>query len=263
MTQQVATWSARVNTAGGGFEWNSIGIANQFIRAIKDKSYFNKIVYLLPMLGRGINAARIPLIDQLNAGGATNVSFVDADFNQSTGLQGNGTTKYLNTLIKPSQLGSSSNGGLGYWENNITFGGNSEAMGTYNSAGDQRYVIDLRVGHRFFSWGSPSNAADRATGAINGHYYGIRSSATRRDLYLNGSFDVSSVVNDTASGVANQVIFIVGALEVAGVTPTPAPWPGRCALAYMTDGTFTANEIYDFDSIIRAYLMGPTGKPQT
>jgi hypothetical protein len=51
------------------------------------------------MLGIGINAARVPLIDVLNIGAATNTGFADSDFSQTTGLQGNGSSKYLDYFL--------------------------------------------------------------------------------------------------------------------------------------------------------------------
>lgn len=258
--QETSTWAARVVSAGGGFESNSVAIANNLVRQIKKASFGPKIIYLLPMLGRGIGAARTPLIDVLSVGSATNTAFVDTDFNQSTGLQGNGSTKYLNSLVKPSQLGVTSNGGIGWWENNGTFTGNTEPIGCYNNAGTQRYVLDLRATIRFFSWGSPGNAANQATGAVNGHYYGNRSSATARDMYLNGSLIVSNSTSDSASGTNERNIIVCGADESGGGILS---YPGRGALSYLTDGTLTATEIALFDAMLRTYLLGPTGKPQT
>lgn len=260
LTQEVLTWQSRINTAGGGFEWNSIAIANQFIRAIKGKSYFTKIQYLLPMLGKGINAARIPLIDRLNVGGATNTNFVDADFNQSTGLQGNGSNKLLNSLITPGQLGTSNNGGLGWWENNISFAGNgSEVMGAYSNDASNRYSIDLRNFTAFFPWGSPgNNAGNGGNPATNGHYYGNRSSATSRVFYKNASQTGTNSANDSASGASERNIYIMAIND-----GTTFYWPGRCAVTYLTDGTFSSDEIIDFDIVLREYLLGPTGKPQS
>lgn len=256
---ELITWQNRVVAAGGGFASNSLVIAGNFLNVLHGKSYAHKVIYLLPMLGVGINAARVPLIDKLNVGAATNVSFVDADFSQSTGLQGNGSTKYLNSLIKPSQLGASNNGGLGWWENNISFTANVEPIGCYNTASTNRYVIDLRDFTAFFPWGLPgNNAGNGGVAATNGHYYGNRSSATLRQFSKNGVITGTNTTSDATSGADQTNIAIVGSLQ-----PTAVPWPGRCALAYMTDGTFDIGEIADFYQVLKNYLMVPTGKPQT
>jgi hypothetical protein len=207
------------------------------------------------MLGKGINAARIPLIDMLNVGGATNNNFVDGDFKQSAGLQGNGTTKYLDSLIKPSQLGTSNNGGLGHWETNVSYTANVEAMGTYNTAGTNRYVLDLRSNRRSFRWGLPGNEAMDSSAAANGHYYGQRVNATSRSIYYSATLINTNITSDATSGASDHNIYIVGSWSGSNT-----PWPGRCGLAYFTNGTLTTDEISDFHAVLQQYLMGPTGK---
>lgn len=254
----VKQWVGAVRAAGGGFENNSIFIAANLVRVLQSRPYYSKIKYVLPLLGTGINAARVPLVDALGVGAATNVSFVDANFSQSTGLQGNGSSKYLNCLIKPAQLGSSNNGGLGYWENNINLSGNVEVIGCYNTTGtSNRYVIDLRTNIRSFRWGAPANGAGDSSTPTNGHFYGQRSSATSRQLFFNGASVGTNTTSDDTVNPNENNMYIVGSNE-AGV---PYPWPGRCALAYLTDGTLSTEDVVDLDTIFRKYLMTPTGRP--
>ncbi len=226
--------------------------------SLQRKSYYFKIKYLLPMLGVGIGAARIPIIDILGVGAATNFAFVDGDFNQATGLQGNGTTKYFDSLIKPSQIGSSSNGGLGWWENNISFGGNVEPMGTYSNDFANRFVLDFRSNVENFRWGNAGNGAGTANTAINAHYYGQRSSVTNRELFRNGVSLGTNSTSDSATGASNHNMYIMGVYDGSNT-----PWPGRCALVYYTDGTLSQTEITDFNITLIKYLMIPTGKPQS
>jgi hypothetical protein len=254
----VRLWASRVKTNGAGFESNSMVIASNLLKVLQTRSYFSKIKYLLPLLGRGIGAARVPLIDVLNVGSATSTAFVDADFSQSTGLQGNGSTKYLDSLIKPSQIGTSSNGGLGYWENNINLTGNVQPMGTYKADdGVLRFVLDLRTTRESFRWGNAANEANSGASAANGHYYGQRIASNSRAIYENGVSIATNTTNDANAAASNANIIIVG----CGEAPTVAPWPGRCAVAYMTDGTLSASEISDLDALLRSYLFAPTGRP--
>lgn len=258
-TKEAYLWKALVTAAGGGFESNSFLIANNLILILQRKSYYSKIRYLLPMLGVGIAAARVPLVDVLNVGVATNTAFINSDFSQSTGLQGDGTTKYLDCLIKPSQLGTTNNGGLGFWENNISLAGNVCPMGTFNNANSNRYVIDLRTNVQTFRWGTVVNSAGDANTAINAHYYGQRSSATSRELFRNAASLGTNATNDVTSGASDHNMFTMGDFEGGA----PAPWPGRCAITYFTNGTFSSNEISDFHNTLVTYLMIPTGKPQS
>lgn len=256
---EIVTWQNRVIAAGGGFESNSLIIANNLLTILHGKSYYTELVYLLPMLGVGMGAARTPLIDKLNVGSATNTAFLDANFSQSTGLQGNGSTKYLNSLIKPSQLGITNNGGMGYWENNISFSANTEPMGMYANVGSDRFVVDLRSTLQAFRWGIAANGASIATTAVNAHYYGQRFGATSRQIFRGGSLLATNTTSDATSGAGNRSIIIVGSDESSSILP----WPGRCALAYMTNGNLSTEDISDFDSVLKNYLMIPTGKPQS
>jgi hypothetical protein len=178
-TQETITWRNLVLSSGGGFEWNSVAIANNFVRALKDKSYYRKIIYLLPMLGVGINAARVPLIDVLVAGPATNTAFVDGDFSQNTGLQGNGTSKRLDSLIKASALGGG-NGGIGVFENLVQATNTAISAGSYSNDGNNTYQIgqgNTNSTSRSFFWGNGNTATTFTTTAPNagvGHWYGQR-----------------------------------------------------------------------------------------
>jgi hypothetical protein len=256
IANETRIWKNLVQSSGGGFQWNSVAIANAFVKKVKTKSYYSKIIYLNAMLGTGIGAALVPLIDKLGVGAATNSGFLDADFNQALGLQGNGA-KILNTNILPSSLGTTNNGGLGHWENNYTGSGNVEPIGCYNNNGSSRFVIDLRPAVRNFRWGTASNGAGDTAAADNAHWYGQRSSATSRELFRNAISININTTNDATSQTNDLYIHLMGSYENIG----QYPWPGRCGLAYLTDGTLSGDEISDFNLLLRAYLIGPTGKP--
>lgn len=245
-------WRSRIQAAGGGFEWNSVAIADRFIKTLKAAPYYNKIRYLLPMLGTGINAARVPLIDRLNVGAATNNNLVDADFSQSTGLTGNGSNKFLNTLIKASQIGTSSNGGLGYWATTI---GTDWVIGSRDSGAGQLFAIAL-ASDALMYWGDGTSSTNSGQVAINAHYYAQRSSASSRILYRNAIQVASTSTSPSVSGIGTSNIMVMGIDASFNTT-------GRCGVAYMTDGTMTSAEIVDFNSLLAACLMGPTGKPQS
>lgn len=253
-------WAANVRTAGGGFESNSINIANNFVSVLSHRSYYAKVKYLLPMLGIGINAARVPLIDVLGVGTASNVNFLNADFSQSTGLQGNGSTKYLDSLIKPAQLGgSTSNAGLGFWENNYPVSPVfTDLMGCYSNDSLNRFTLDIRPTVSFFFWSAGGNSANQVRVGTNGNYYGNRSSDTSRQLFLNGSSLSVNTTSDMPSGMSDRNMLILAGDEAGSINY----WSGRCALAYMTDGSLSIAETADLHSILASYLMIPTGKPQ-
>jgi hypothetical protein len=246
-------WESNVIAAGGGFENNSLAIANNLVRILQTKSYYSKIRYLLPMLGSGINAARVPLVDAINAGTATNTSFVNADFTQSLGLQGNGTSKIFNLNTTPISAVC----GIGYWENNMSYTGtDSSPMGIGESGPDRRWYLDLRATLKNFSWGTYTNRAELATAALGGHYYGQSAATNDRKLYFNGSQIASNTTSDSATLTALNLRLM--GWFYAGTTYY---WAGRCGCAYITDGTFSAQEITDFHETLSNNLFAPTGRP--
>ncbi len=252
------TWVTRVDAAGGTYTANSKNYALALANALVGASYYSKIVWLLPLLGNDIIAARVPLVDTLNVGIAGNTNFLTSDFSETTGLQGDGLNKRLAPGIKPSQLGSSNNGGIGYWENNINFtGSGSEPMGCYGNAGASRFVLDLRSTRKFVSWGNAGNLAGPLTAATNGHYYGQRASATSRELFFAGSSVGTNTTSDAATGASDRNMYLMASDQNPSAV---AYWKGRCAVAYMTDGTFSSGDASAFDTLLSTNLITPTGR---
>lgn len=253
------SWRFRANAASGTIDNTSSIIARNLLSQLQRKSYFTKIKYIYPFLGRNLAAARTPLI-YAGLGGTTvaaNINFVEADYSLSTGIQGNGSTKLLNTGVLPSQLGTSNNGGFGWIETNINFtGSTTETMGCDNSDGSQRFVIDLRSTEEFGGWGLGANFARISIPATNGRYYFQRSSATLRELFKNGSSVVTNLTSDAASGANNRIIYLFGNNRL----PSAQCWKGRGACAYFTDGTLSSADVADLDQTLVDYLMIPTGR---
>lgn len=251
---EVRTWSARVVSAGGGFENNSRTIASNFVRALQTKSYGNKVKYLLPMLGVGIAAARVPLIDRLNVGAATNSNFVDADFSQSTGLKGNGGNKVFNTLIKASDLGGgTNNAGFGYWARAINVGG--WTFGSRPAQGLYGFYLNQNPRELFYYGNGDGSQVDLNSPSTLTGYYCQRASATSRAIYKAGVSIGSTSSSTTDSGSSGANIFLMG-IDTSGSFSTD----GQCSVAYLTDGTLSASEILDLHNLLSTLLITPTGK---
>lgn len=247
-------WIGRIKSNSGSIASESIAIGRNLISAVSNKSYLRKIIFLYPVLDN-LTAARCPILYNGSVGPiAGNNNFVSGDFGQSTGLQGDGTTKSLDTLVFPGTLGSSNNGGLGYGENNISFAGTApEPIGCYSNDNTERFVVDLRAAVRSFRWGEPVNGSGDSSLATNGRYYGQRSSATSRELFFNGSSLGTNSTSDAASLSNNRTILLVGSNGRGN-------WAGRMTFAYLTDGTMSSGEVSDFDTVLVDYILTPTGR---
>lgn len=253
-------WVGRIKTNGGAVSSESIAIARNIISALSTTTYVGKITAFYPMLDN-LTAARCPLLysGTANSGIAANTNFVSGDFSATNGLQGDGINKVLNTRIHPSEAGSSSNGGLDYWENNVDFTAATEVMGCYNAGSTSRFVIDRRSTRKFFSWGNAGNLAGPLTASTNGHYEGDRSSATLRELDFNGSSIGTNTTSDSAAGAGDEEILLLGCNE--GGTTVFAKT--RCAEAAILDGTFTSTEKTDWHNLLLNYLFTPLGRPSS
>ena len=256
---EVDIWESRVAAAGGTLGVNSLSIASDLIDALVAETYGEAVKYLLPLLGSNLAAARVPLRDSLGVGIAGNSGFVDGDFTEATGLA-NSTeaAKRLDTLINPSQLGAGNNGGIGFWEVNWGAGTGVEPMGMYtNLVTGNRAAIDMRTTQETFRWGAPANYTGILTTASNGHLYGQRSSATARKIYKDGTQSGSTnTTSDPGTDLQERTIYIMGVNHPSGTTY----WKGRCAVAYMTDGTLSDSDASALHTLLGTYLITPTGR---
>lgn len=255
---EVNVWTARIAALGGTLAADSLGIATGLAREIQSRSYNQQIVYLLPLLGGDLTAARVPLRDTFGVGAASTIGFVGGDFSQAAGLQADGATKYFEFPLVPSDIGLHSNGGMGYWENKIDLSSSHEPMGSWSSGATSAFVLDLQSTIRVFSWGATANFAASATAATNGHYYGQRSSPALREFFIDGVSLATNTAVDSAAG-ANNTLMRLMAVNIPGTGTIY--WPGRCAVAYFTQGQLSADDVADFHALLRDFLITPTGRP--
>lgn len=264
MNSKTTTWSNNIAARFSASRPNtrSTWIANNFAYAFDAASFSSKIIYVLPLLGQDMIAALEPIVDTLTVGYADGGAFGNGDFSESTGLQGDGATKVLNSRIKPSQLGTSNSGGIGYWENNIDFTGNTAYLmtGCTNTAGTNYYVTGGGPGdNALLYWGNPANLPSHsAVAATNGHFYGQRSSSTLREVYKNGSLIGNNTTSDATSGANEQNIAFVGCKGSSYLY-----FKGRAACCYLTDGTMSSGDVSAFHTLLLDYLFTPTGRPSS
>ncbi len=96
-------WLSRVATAGGTVSGGTQTAVGNFITSAKANGYWSNIIRINLFCG-DFAACMVPL--KVGGGNTTetNMNFVSGDFSESTGLTGNGSTKYLKTGITNSQL---------------------------------------------------------------------------------------------------------------------------------------------------------------
>lgn len=236
----------RVERAGGTLSETSLTLAASLLSSLRTAGVILRLQRLDVWLGSDLRSRLTPLIDRLG-GGAIPVGIAAGDVSESSGLTLSGSG-YIRTATTPAMLGTSGNGGLGWWEAVATASGGAEPMGSSDN-GVNRYVIDLRSTFVAFRWGNTSNLATIATARQAAHYYGQRSAATLRTLYRDGTSIATNTTSDSADG--NTVPICIGATNYAG---TYYPWTGRCKLAYMTDGEMSAGDIAALHSALSDFV---------
>lgn len=256
---ETLVWEGRVLAAGGTLTVNSLTLADDWLVQLKTKAYFGKLVYLLPMLGGNLTAALIPLLDVLAKGATANTGFVDADFSETTGLQGDGVAKKLQSPVKPSELNgtTANNGGMFFWEVQAMA---ARVMCGYGTAtgGDTRFFLAGGATNTNMTWGLQANNAVKTPSPGIGLNHAQRSSATRRDLIFNGVSVASNTTNDPATDANAKTMPIFCFNNAAGVNSSF--WPGRCGLWGMETGDMSAADVLDFYTTSLTYLLQASGK---
>lgn len=250
---ELLAWSFGIAAAGGTLAADSFTLASDLLAALMALSSYSKLKYFMPLLGDDLAAALQPLVDPGAIGRPTNMSFVDADFSQTTGLQGNGSSKALVTGFKPNALGSSNNGGCGWWELDLDTGGSGVVcLGAFDTAVSQFYGLIPFSGFspaKQFGWSAFANVAGNNVSSGNTHLYGQRSSAILRELYQSGTLQGgSNTTSDAATGAGDNFLWLMGHAN------GPQFWAGRMGLAYFTDGSLTAQEIADLHAALSDFM---------
>lgn len=256
---ETTLWESRIVTLGGTVSAPDKALADALVVALKAGSYWSSLQYLLPFIGPGIANHRVPLIDKLGVGAAANSGFTDSDCDTATGLVNTaGSAKILNTLIAPSNLGTSAAGGMGIYIRSWTNGSASEPCGCYDNGGSgNRWVIDLRSSLEAFRWSDVSTAVPQtASTAVAAHYYGQATTSTNRQLAKNGTVIATSTTAQGLSAITPEVR-VGGCIDnVGGFTYTK----GTYGAFYGTKGDLTNTDITNIHNDLGTYLITPTGR---
>lgn len=251
---ETALWKARAEANLGTFSENSVDIADALIRAINAATFNSKIVWLLPMLGANNKAACIPLRDTLNKGIA---GWADSPvtYAENQGFYQSALGVAIDTDIKVSDLTAGSDTwGIGYWERGWTANAPDLAFIAYNSDGNAQGGLQMQpAGVNFYSATETFNRYVYGATSQNAHHYGQAQVGTL-SIFADGAMTASS-----SSLAITDPAFTERALKIH-TSEYGFTYKGRCAVAYLTDGTLTAAEIAALHSLLNTYLIAPTGR---
>jgi hypothetical protein len=248
-------WINRVYANGGTVSTATAGAVNTLCDSLESASLRDRFYRLNIFAGSNLNAALVPLYRGPSLGGTqyggatdTNVGglFVTANFSESGGLVGDGSTKYLKTGLASNQLAGGLTGHAAIWRGTGTVASTRIALGGSDNDADD-FEIQERTASTHGAWGKTTFVGSTPAN-VSGLKMVNRSSSTRVDLYSNGS----SIANSTASVVvaphANE--FYVFGGNRNGTLTLPVAFP---VFAYSLGVSMDATQATNYYNALAAF----------
>ena len=260
---EAADWRARVIANGGTVSGSTLQAVSRFCASISAAGIRDRFARLSLFCGDNLNAALVPLYRSFTFGGTVLGNTVDqslgspsfvgvgtdyAETGAGGGLTGNGTSKYLNTGLSVSDIGTFTSGHLSVYH------------GQSSGTNVNRYYIaanDATLSNRFFLGTDAFNTAQvtaiyGATLIANeslaaqghgaaGHRILSRASATLLTHYHNGSVVATNTTDVTGGGSLSTAAFPVFALNSNGtISRFHNSWIAAYSIGLGLDGTQAA-----------------------
>jgi len=247
----VVDWAQRVVINGGASPSLATKAAmHTFCTGLDTASLASKLAALNCFASDSLIAALTPLYYNAGSDPWTNHNFVVGDLTVN-GLIGNGSSKYLQTGVKPGDVGGQPNsGGLTiYYFTNPNDNG-AELVG--NSGGIPQFGLQFYAGTVYFDcYAYNTGRISKAASAFTGYVSGNRTTAAREDLYTaNSGTAHSSVVSGTgAPGALSTNELYCFAANNAGVAAYQSA--KRLSFAAIHSG-LSSGESSTFYSLIQA-----------
>jgi hypothetical protein len=214
-------------------------------------------------LAYSVSIASVSVREELYYGNATDTNngpFVSGDFSEATGLDGNQTTKYLNTGLSQDDLPTQAVGHASVWKGAGSVGAGTLALAGSTSPNGRNYYLRQNANTDYIAgqWASgafaTSSAADTSAGLVTLTRAG--SSAAGAQIYKNDSLIVTG-----GGGVAeaNGNDFIVFNVSSSTNTVGSAGWPYTISAYSFGDG-LTGAQVGDFYDALSAFQTA-LGRP--
>jgi hypothetical protein len=216
---EASDWAARV-VANGGTVGTSLPAVSAFCSAIDAAGIRDRFYRLNLFCGTGLNACIVPLYRSQSFGGATfgntidtnTGPFISGDYTEtgaSGGLTGNGTTKYLDTGLAPSNLPSYTSAHAAVYHSQPSGVNQTRA---WIGCRDTSSASQIYLSNGFFSTSAVFgqymanatvnfNTGGSQTGAAGGFRVVSRAAVNRLDNYYNAVSQANSTI-DISGGIA-------------------------------------------------------------
>lgn len=222
---EALTWRTNVLANGGSVSASTMRAVSKFCADIDVAGIRDRFYRLNLFAGDNLLAALVPLFRGPSRTGTqtgnttdTNVGpFVSGDYTLAAGLQGNGSTKWLDTGFAPDNLDTLATGHISVrFSDAAPSSSGISLIGASVTSGQRYLLLTINPGTaetRGF-WGGTA-AGDRATltHVANNHALVSRSSATDLTLYQNGTTtnQFTTSITPAASAAPFGVFAVLGA----------------------------------------------------
>lgn len=150
---EASGWKNRVEANGGSVSAGTLDAVSQFCTIIDANGLRSLFYRLNPFAGTGLSASLVPLYLGPTPLGRmygsltdTNTNFVSGDYSETSGIAGNGSTKYLNTGYPANTLAANnSHMGIGLLATETAAAGDRTAIGAWNGGAN---VLEIRARDR-------------------------------------------------------------------------------------------------------------------
>ena len=217
-------WATRAAANGGAISTTTIRAVSEFCRAIDTAGIRDRFARVGIFAGGNLSGALVPLYRSFSYGGTlignatdTNVNFVSGDYAEtgaSGGLQGNGTTKYLNCGASIFSQLSVASIHMGISGSSLNSGPGADATPICaNSAGFSAIAaLSMKASgvavNRIYANGTTAAFASAGTAISSGHIIGSAISATDLRVYQNGTQNGSTVTTTRSGSLTANAPFI-------------------------------------------------------
>lgn len=248
-----AAWATAVLANSGTYSASTLSAVSTFVKSAKASGYWDKLTRVNLFCGDQLAAALVPL--KVGGGGTTdtNVNFVSGDYSESTGLTGNGSTKYLKTGLLANALTANDTHLALYNLSSSTGATNDLVMGAMalGGAGDRISLAgpfsDAKVYSDQYNTVAGRVSSGAAIGTPYGFVVGSRTAADAHAAYRAGSL-LSS--NTTTGGALPAFEIYVFAWNDGG---SAAEFGAHAAGAYSIGSGLTSSDVTAYNTHMEAF----------
>ena len=257
---EAAAWRTAVIANGGTVSGGTLNAVSKFCADIDAAGIRDRFLRANLVCGDSLLAALVPLYrgqsrtgTQLGNTTDTNNNFVSGDYTQATGLQGNGSTKYLITGVNASNLNRNSTH-LGVYGTNLNDA--STGFGSLAGARDGSALNLIQLdgkntvaANRYFSGALNSVVVVGSPAATSGHVIGVSVSSTDLSMYVAGSLTGLTATDRTSGTLVAQPIYIFA----NNFNGSPSDRSGMRCRAYSFGIGMTAAQVLTFYNALQTF----------